>query len=120
MTDDPFDRLLDAMPKITKAVNVFASPDVQRRVFATRQSRPSAPRWDDTGTRRCAPQPAHTTQLNTDGTHHEAMATARPGILFPPCASTPEPKAGAWCGNLARWDLRGGRRQGRSPPRSTS
>jgi len=53
VTDDPFDRLWDAMPKIAEAVNVFASPDVQRRAFATWQSRPSAPRWDDTGTKRC-------------------------------------------------------------------
>lgn len=53
MTDDPFDRLWDAMPKIAEAVNVFASPDVGRRAFATWQSRPSAPRWDDTGTKRC-------------------------------------------------------------------
>lgn len=33
MTDDPFDRLLGAMPKIAEAVNAFASPDVQRRAF---------------------------------------------------------------------------------------
>jgi hypothetical protein len=53
VTDDPFDRLLGAMPKIAEAVNAFASPDIQRRASATRQSRPAAPRWDDTGTKRC-------------------------------------------------------------------
>ena len=57
-----------------------------------------------------APQPAHTPELDTDGPHHETMATTRPhhGIPYRPCASTPEPEAGAQCGNPARWDLCGG------------
>jgi hypothetical protein len=33
VTEDPFDRLLDAMPKIAEAVNVFSSEEVQRRAF---------------------------------------------------------------------------------------
>ncbi|MGH3767893.1 MAG: hypothetical protein ACRDTX_22550 [Pseudonocardiaceae bacterium] len=33
MTEDPFDRLLDAMPKIAEAVNAFSSEEVQRRAF---------------------------------------------------------------------------------------
>lgn len=33
MHEDPFDRLLDAMPKIAEAVNAFSSPEVQRRAF---------------------------------------------------------------------------------------
>jgi hypothetical protein len=33
MTEDPFDRLLDAMPKISDAVNAFTSPEVQQRAF---------------------------------------------------------------------------------------
>jgi hypothetical protein len=31
--EDPFDQLLDAMPKIAEAVNSFSSPEVQRRAF---------------------------------------------------------------------------------------
>jgi hypothetical protein len=31
--EDPFDRLLDAMPKMAEAVNAFGSPEVQRRAF---------------------------------------------------------------------------------------
>lgn len=53
MTDDPFDRLLDAMSEIAEAVNAFASPEVQRRVCATRQWHPCVPRWDGTGAKRC-------------------------------------------------------------------
>ena len=33
MTEDPFDRLLDAMPKIAQVVNEFRSEEVQRRAF---------------------------------------------------------------------------------------
>ena len=36
----------------------------------------------------------------------------------PTHAFTSVPKAGAQCVSSARWDLRGGRPQGRSPPRS--
>jgi hypothetical protein len=33
LEEDPFDRLLDAMPKMAEAVNAFGSPEVQRRAF---------------------------------------------------------------------------------------
>jgi len=33
VTEDPFDRLLDAMPKIAQVVNEFRSEEVQRRAF---------------------------------------------------------------------------------------
>ena len=33
MGEDPFDRLLDAMPKIAEAVNAFSSLEVQRQAF---------------------------------------------------------------------------------------
>ena len=33
MIEDPFDRLLDAMPKIAQVVNEFSSEEVQRRAF---------------------------------------------------------------------------------------
>jgi hypothetical protein len=78
VTDDPFDRLLDAMPKIAEAVNVVASPDVQRRAFATRQSRPSAPRWDDTGTKRCG-----TAASAHDSTEHGWNASRSDGYRPP-------------------------------------
>ena len=48
-----------------------------------------------------------------DGYHLSASC-----ILIPKRALTLAPEAGAQCRNSARWDLRGGRPQGRSLPRS--
>jgi hypothetical protein len=43
------------------------------------------------------------------------LPPARARHPIPACASTPLPEVGAQCGSPARWDLRGGRPQGRSP-----
>lgn len=58
MTEDPFDRLLDAMPKIAQVVNEFRSEEVQRRAFeallatlgATVEDLPADPTPDPQGT----------------------------------------------------------------------
>jgi hypothetical protein len=51
------------------------------------------------------------TRLNwtrMDPSQNDGYHRPVPGIPSPACASTPEPEAGAQCGNPARWDLCGG------------
>ncbi len=88
------------------------------------RSHPSAPRWHPGGATlaqgAAAPQPAHTPQLDTDGPHHQTMATTRPTTASLPRRALrrqnprQEPSAVIPHAGICA----GGRPQGRSLPRT--
>jgi len=88
--------------------------------LATSTLSPSfAPRWRGPGSRRFGAEasaivsPGGTRGVwPTDGCPRSAQ-----WILYLPCASLPGPEAGARCDSPARWELSGGRPQGRFPGR---
>jgi hypothetical protein len=74
------------------------------------RSQPSAPRSGAPGSRRCgaAANAPDSTGRGWTASRNDGYHPPDRGTRFPSCALTPEPKAGAQCGNPARWDLCGG------------